>query len=104
VAATEAQLGPVDVLINNAGWDVFKPPGSMIRLERSVGTCCGLKTWNGSCVRLRTRQRGAHWRAGHGQARSGKRPRDIWPHTARVPMAAELAVLEKYLGRLAGLT
>ena len=25
VAATEAQLGPVDVLINNAGWDVFKP-------------------------------------------------------------------------------
>ena len=25
VAATEARLGPVDVLINNAGWDVFKP-------------------------------------------------------------------------------
>ena len=25
VAATEAQLGPIDVLINNAGWDVFKP-------------------------------------------------------------------------------
>ncbi|MDF2465704.1 MAG: 3-oxoacyl-[acyl-carrier protein] reductase [Ramlibacter sp.] len=25
VAATDAQLGPVDVLINNAGWDVFKP-------------------------------------------------------------------------------
>ncbi|MGH8857528.1 MAG: SDR family NAD(P)-dependent oxidoreductase, partial [Polaromonas sp.] len=25
VATTEAQLGPVDVLINNAGWDVFKP-------------------------------------------------------------------------------
>ncbi len=25
VAATEAQLGPVDVLVNNAGWDVFKP-------------------------------------------------------------------------------
>jgi 2-hydroxycyclohexanecarboxyl-CoA dehydrogenase len=24
VAATEAQLGPIDVLINNAGWDVFK--------------------------------------------------------------------------------
>jgi 2-hydroxycyclohexanecarboxyl-CoA dehydrogenase len=25
VAATEAALGPVDVLVNNAGWDVFKP-------------------------------------------------------------------------------
>lgn len=25
VAATETQLGPIDVLINNAGWDVFKP-------------------------------------------------------------------------------
>src|SRR5271157_3917185 len=25
VAATEAKLGPVDVLVNNAGWDVFKP-------------------------------------------------------------------------------
>ena len=25
VAATEAQLGPVDVLVNNAGWDVFTP-------------------------------------------------------------------------------
>lgn len=25
VAATEAHLGPIDVLINNAGWDVFKP-------------------------------------------------------------------------------
>lgn len=25
VAATEAVLGPVDVLVNNAGWDVFKP-------------------------------------------------------------------------------
>jgi len=25
VAQTEAQLGPVDVLVNNAGWDVFKP-------------------------------------------------------------------------------
>lgn len=25
VAATEAQLGPVGVLVNNAGWDVFKP-------------------------------------------------------------------------------
>jgi 2-hydroxycyclohexanecarboxyl-CoA dehydrogenase len=25
VAALEAQLGPVDVLVNNAGWDVFKP-------------------------------------------------------------------------------
>jgi 2-hydroxycyclohexanecarboxyl-CoA dehydrogenase len=25
VAGTEAQLGPVDVLVNNAGWDVFKP-------------------------------------------------------------------------------
>jgi 2-hydroxycyclohexanecarboxyl-CoA dehydrogenase len=25
LAAAEAQLGPVDVLVNNAGWDVFKP-------------------------------------------------------------------------------
>ena len=25
VAATIAQFGPIDVLINNAGWDVFKP-------------------------------------------------------------------------------
>jgi 2-hydroxycyclohexanecarboxyl-CoA dehydrogenase len=25
LAATEAALGPVDVLVNNAGWDVFKP-------------------------------------------------------------------------------
>jgi len=25
VAATEAQLGPIDELVNNAGWDVFKP-------------------------------------------------------------------------------
>jgi 2-hydroxycyclohexanecarboxyl-CoA dehydrogenase len=25
VAACEAALGPVDVLVNNAGWDVFKP-------------------------------------------------------------------------------
>jgi 2-hydroxycyclohexanecarboxyl-CoA dehydrogenase len=25
VAATEAQLGPVGVLVNNAGWDIFKP-------------------------------------------------------------------------------
>ena len=25
MAATEAQLGPIDVLVNNAGWDVFKP-------------------------------------------------------------------------------
>lgn len=25
VAATEAQLGPIQVLVNNAGWDVFKP-------------------------------------------------------------------------------
>jgi 2-hydroxycyclohexanecarboxyl-CoA dehydrogenase len=25
VAATEAALGPVDVLVNNAGWDIFKP-------------------------------------------------------------------------------
>ena len=25
LAATEAQFGPVDVLVNNAGWDVFKP-------------------------------------------------------------------------------
>jgi 2-hydroxycyclohexanecarboxyl-CoA dehydrogenase len=25
VAATEAGLGPIDVLVNNAGWDVFKP-------------------------------------------------------------------------------
>jgi 2-hydroxycyclohexanecarboxyl-CoA dehydrogenase len=25
VAGTEAALGPIDVLVNNAGWDVFKP-------------------------------------------------------------------------------
>ncbi|AIO30683.1 2-hydroxycyclohexanecarboxyl-CoA dehydrogenase [Burkholderia pseudomultivorans] len=25
VAETEARLGPVDVLVNNAGWDVFRP-------------------------------------------------------------------------------
>ena len=25
IAAAEAQLGPIDVLVNNAGWDVFKP-------------------------------------------------------------------------------
>lgn len=25
VAAAQARLGPVDVLVNNAGWDVFKP-------------------------------------------------------------------------------
>lgn len=25
LAQTEAQLGPVDVLVNNAGWDVFRP-------------------------------------------------------------------------------
>jgi 2-hydroxycyclohexanecarboxyl-CoA dehydrogenase len=25
VAAAETQLGPIDVLVNNAGWDVFKP-------------------------------------------------------------------------------
>jgi 2-hydroxycyclohexanecarboxyl-CoA dehydrogenase len=25
VAAAEAELGPIDVLVNNAGWDVFKP-------------------------------------------------------------------------------
>ena len=25
IAATEAALGPIDVLVNNAGWDVFKP-------------------------------------------------------------------------------
>ncbi|WP_234730036.1 2-hydroxycyclohexanecarboxyl-CoA dehydrogenase [Acidocella facilis] len=25
VASAEAQLGPADVLVNNAGWDVFKP-------------------------------------------------------------------------------
>jgi 2-hydroxycyclohexanecarboxyl-CoA dehydrogenase len=25
VAAAEANLGPIDVLVNNAGWDVFKP-------------------------------------------------------------------------------
>lgn len=25
VAAAESRLGPVDVLVNNAGWDVFKP-------------------------------------------------------------------------------
>lgn len=25
IAATEAALGPIDVMVNNAGWDVFKP-------------------------------------------------------------------------------
>lgn len=25
VAGAEAQLGPIDVLVNNAGWDIFKP-------------------------------------------------------------------------------
>lgn len=25
ITAVEAQLGPIDVLVNNAGWDVFKP-------------------------------------------------------------------------------
>ncbi|MDE2378852.1 2-hydroxycyclohexanecarboxyl-CoA dehydrogenase [Bradyrhizobium sp.] len=25
VAATESKLGPVDVLVNNAGWDIFRP-------------------------------------------------------------------------------
>jgi 2-hydroxycyclohexanecarboxyl-CoA dehydrogenase len=25
LAAVEAQLGPIDVLVNNAGWDIFKP-------------------------------------------------------------------------------
>lgn len=25
VAATEAELGPIGVLVNNAGWDIFKP-------------------------------------------------------------------------------
>ncbi len=25
VAAVEARLGPIDVLVNNAGWDVFRP-------------------------------------------------------------------------------
>ena len=25
VAAAEATFGPIDVLVNNAGWDVFKP-------------------------------------------------------------------------------
>lgn len=25
VAACEARLGPIDVLVNNAGWDIFKP-------------------------------------------------------------------------------
>jgi 2-hydroxycyclohexanecarboxyl-CoA dehydrogenase len=25
IATTEAQLGPIDVLVNNAGWDIFKP-------------------------------------------------------------------------------
>ena len=25
VAAAQSQLGPIDVLVNNAGWDVFKP-------------------------------------------------------------------------------
>ena len=37
VAACEAALGPIDVLVNNAGWDVFKPftktqPGDWERL------------------------------------------------------------------------
>jgi 2-hydroxycyclohexanecarboxyl-CoA dehydrogenase len=37
VAATESKLGPIDVLVNNAGWDVFKPftksdPGEWERL------------------------------------------------------------------------
>ena len=37
VSAAESQLGPVDVLVNNAGWDVFKPftktePGQWDRL------------------------------------------------------------------------
>jgi len=25
IAATEAELGPIEVLVNNAGWDVFRP-------------------------------------------------------------------------------
>jgi 2-hydroxycyclohexanecarboxyl-CoA dehydrogenase len=25
VAGVEAELGPIDVLVNNAGWDIFKP-------------------------------------------------------------------------------
>ena len=25
IAATEARLGPIDVLVNNAGWDIFRP-------------------------------------------------------------------------------
>ena len=25
VAAVEARLGPIDVLVNNAGWDIFRP-------------------------------------------------------------------------------
>ncbi|HTH60401.1 MAG TPA: 2-hydroxycyclohexanecarboxyl-CoA dehydrogenase [Paraburkholderia sp.] len=25
IAATESELGPIDVLVNNAGWDVFRP-------------------------------------------------------------------------------
>lgn len=25
IAATEAKLGPIDVLVNNAGWDIFRP-------------------------------------------------------------------------------
>jgi len=25
IAATESKLGPIDVLVNNAGWDVFRP-------------------------------------------------------------------------------
>ena len=25
IAAAEARLGPIDVLVNNAGWDIFKP-------------------------------------------------------------------------------
>ena len=35
VAAAEAQLGPIDVLVNNAGWDIFRPSP---RLRRPNGT------------------------------------------------------------------
>ena len=33
VAATIAQFGPIDVLVNNAGWDVFKPFAKTVPAE-----------------------------------------------------------------------
>lgn len=33
VAAAEAALGPIDVLVNNAGWDVFKPFTKTVPVE-----------------------------------------------------------------------